>query len=226
MPVFSRLVVWIPILVVSCSSPEVRRSAVVPTRSVTKAKKFDFVDVREMIPDIAVDLRYASSRNVAGRSLYPGHMPCLLRRSTAKRLKKAQAILAAQGFGIRVWDAYRPPEVQRILHQHGGGTGMFLSPQKGWSRHCAGICVDVTMVDQAGVEARMPTYFDEDMPHADPHYDGGDAVVQRNLATLQKAMIQAGFTPLTTEWWHFDDAQYVNNPQPIVYGWQLGIAVQ
>lgn len=226
MPVFSRLALLILVLLASCSSREERRSAVVPTRAVTKAKKFDLVDVRETIPGIAVDLRYASRKNVARRPLYPPHMPCLLRRSTAARLKKAQELLSAQGFGLRVWDAYRPPEVQRILHQHGGSTGMFLSPKTGWSRHCAGICVDATLVDSLGNEVRMPTYFDEDLDHARPQYQGGDPAVQRHLSILQTAMKQAGFTPLTTEWWHFDDAEFLNNPQPIVYGWELAIAIQ
>lgn len=226
MPVFSRFAVLIPIFVVSCSSPEERRSAVVLTRAVDKARKFDLMDVRQTIPGIAVDLRYASRTNVAHRPLYPAHMPCLLRRSTAQRLKKAQDLLAAQGFGLRIWDAYRPPEVQQILHQHGGSTGMFLSPKTGWSRHCAGICVDATMVDSRGSEVRMPTYFDEDLDHARPHYQGGDAEVKQNLGILQKAMKQAGFTPLTTEWWHFDDTEFLNKPQPIVYGWELGIAIQ
>ena len=226
MPVFSRLSLLILVCLVSCSSREERRSAVVPTRAVEKAKKFDLVDVRQTVPGIAVDLRYASSKNVAGRSLYPSHMPCLLRQRTAARLKNAQELLAAQGFGLRIWDAYRPPEVQKILHQHGGSTGMFLSPKTGWSRHCAGICVDATLVDSRGSEVRMPTYFDEDLEHAQPRYQGGDPAVQRHLSILQTAMKQAGFRPLTTEWWHFDDEEFVNNPQPVIFAWELGIPIQ
>lgn len=226
MPVLSRLAVLILVSLASCAGREERRSALVPSRCIEKARRHGLVDVRQAVPGIAVDLRYGSSRNVAHRRLYPPHMPCLLRRSTAEKLRAAQALLAAQGYGIRVWDAYRPPEVQRILLRHGGHTGMFLSLETGWSRHCAGICVDATMVDHRGREVVMPTYFDEDLERANPDYNGGDPEVRRNLGIFQKAMKQAGFVLLPTEWWHFDDDDFVNNPQPIIYGWELGIPVQ
>ena len=86
--------------------------------------------------------------------------------------------------------------------------------------------VDATLVDRRGSEVRMPTYFDEDLEHAQPRYQGGDPAVQRHLSILQTAMKQAGFRPLTTEWWHFDDEEFVNNPQPVIFAWELGIAIQ
>ncbi|MBL9130515.1 MAG: M15 family metallopeptidase, partial [Verrucomicrobiaceae bacterium] len=189
----------------SCSTQEERRSALVPSRSIDKAARFDLVDVRSAVPGIAVDLRYGTRQNVTKSRLYPSHMPCLLRRSTALKLKAAHDILSAQGFGIRVWDAYRPPEVQRMLHDHGHRTGMFLSPEIGWSRHCAGIAVDATMVNRWGQEVRMPSYFDEGLERASTSYKGSDPQVRRNLETFHKAMRQAGFVPLEAEWWHFDD---------------------
>lgn len=207
----------------SCAAPEQRRSALVPSRSIELAGKYDLVDVRAFIPDIAIDLRYATSRNVTNRAIYPARMPCLLRIETAEKLKTAQALLRAQGYGLRIWDAYRPPEVQEELHQHGGSTGMFLSPETGWSRHCGGIAVDLTMVDAGGTEQRMPTYFDEDFANASHHYRGNDPVVRRNLQILKDAMTQAGFAQLESEWWHFDDGDYVSNPQPVVFGHQLAI---
>lgn len=207
----------------SCAAPEERRSALVPSRLVELAANYDLVDVRAFIPGIAIDLRYATSRNVANRAIYPARMPCLLRIETAQKLKTAQELLRAQGYGLRVWDAYRPPEVQEELHRHGGSTGMFLSPESGWSRHCGGIAVDLTLVDAHGTEQRMPTYFDEDFANASRHYRGNDPEVRRNLQILNGAMKQAGFTQLESEWWHFDDADYVSNPQPVVFGHQLAI---
>ena len=192
-------------------------------RAVQKARKHDLVEVRKVIPSISIDLRYATADNVTKRRLYPVNMPCLLRRSTAAKLKKAQAILQAQGYGIRIWDAWRPPEVQIVLDDIGGHTGLFLSPDSGWSRHCGGISVDATMVDRDGVEVRMPTSFDEDLEHAKPDYTGDDPEVRRNLALFQKAMRQAGFTVLSTEWWHFDDTSYLHDAQPVVFGWELSI---
>lgn len=208
---------------ISCKTQEQRRSALVPSRSIELAQKYDLVDVRATIPDIAIDLRYATPDNVTGHAIYPPHMPCLLRFETAEKLKKAQALLRARGYGLRIWDAYRTPEAQETLHKHGGSTGMYLSPTTGWSRHCGGIAVDLTLVDAQGREQRMPTYFDQDFEHASHHYSGGDPVVEQNLQILKVAMKEAGFTQLESEWWHFDDGDFITNPQPIIYGWELGL---
>lgn len=222
----SRLLIpSLALLLACCATREERRSALIPSRSIELAKQFDLVDVRSFIPGIAIDLRYGTPHNVASRPIYPPRMPCLLRVETAEKLKKAQELLQAQGYGLRIWDAYRPPEAQETLHRHGGGTGMFLSPEEGWSRHCGGIAVDLTLVDAQGREQRMPTYFDQDFNNASHHYRGGDPVIKQNLSILKEAMKQAGFTQLESEWWHFDDADYIYNPQPIVYGRELAIPV-
>lgn len=219
----------IPLLCLSfglaaCASQGGTRSAFVPARSIELAKNFDLVDVRRVIPDVVIDLRYATSHNVTQRPLYPARMPCLLRIETAEKLKTAQSLLRAQGYGLRIWDAYRPPEVQETLHSYAGSTGMFLSPEAtGWSRHCGGIAVDLTLVDAHGNVQRMPTGFDQDLANASRHYRGNDAVVQQNLQILQAAMQQAGFIQLESEWWHFDDKDYLHDPQQIVYARQLAI---
>ena len=213
----------------SCASPQqglgtlFSDSPLDAGRTLELALERHLVDVRKVIPDIDIDLRYATADNVTGHSIYPSHMPCLLRKETAKKLLQAQAILCAQGYGLRIWDAYRPPEAQEALHKSGGSTGMFLSPNAGWSRHCGGIAIDLTLVDAQGREQRMPTGFDQDFTHASKNYRGGDPVVKQNLQVLQAAMKQAGFTQLESEWWHFDDTEYVNHPQPIVYGWQIAL---
>lgn len=192
-------------------------------RTLELARERGLVDVRKVIPGITIDLRYATADNVTGQPIYPLHMPCLLRTETAEKLKRAQSILQAQGYGLRIWDAYRPPEAQQTLHKAGGSTGMFLSPNAGWSRHCGGIAVDLTLVDAQGNPQRMPTGFDQDFAQASRNYTGKDPVVKQNLQMLQTAMKQAGFIQLESEWWHFDDAEYLNNPQPIVYGWRIAL---
>lgn len=192
-------------------------------RTLELARERGLVDVRKVIPGVAIDLRYGTADNVTGQPIYPPHMPCLLRTETAEKLKRAQSILHAQGYGLRIWDAYRPPEAQEMLHKAGGSTGMFLSPNAGWSRHCGGIAVDLTLVDAQGNPQRMPTGFDQDFAHAGINYRGSDPVVAQNLRILQAAMKQAGFIQLESEWWHFDDAEYLNNPQPIVYGWRIAL---
>lgn len=208
---------------ITSSSPGMPR-LLQPDRTVQLARAFDLVDVRSVSPSISVDLRYSTAGNVARRPLYDKRLPCLLRRETAEKLRNAQTLLQAQGYGIRLWDAYRPPEVQEILAQVGASTRMFLSPETaGWSRHCGGIAVDVTLVDSQNRELRLPTGFDAGLKNAAADYRGPDAEIRRNLEILQAAMRQAGFTQVTAEWWHFDDGDFVQKPQPIVYGHQLAI---
>lgn len=205
------------------SSPDMPRT-LQPGRTLELARGYDLVDVRTVIPGIFIDLRYGTADNVARRPLYDKRLPCLLRRETAEKLRQAQAILGAQGYGIRLWDAYRPPEVQEILFQAGASTRMFLSPETtGWSRHCGGIAVDVTLVDAQNREMRMPTGFDAGLKNAAADYQGADPEIRRNLQILQAAMRQAGFTQVTAEWWHFDDGDFTQNPQVIIYAHQLAI---
>lgn len=199
------------VLLSACSSPPAKKG---------------LVDIKRTIPSLSVDLRYKTAQNVTGRPLYPPDMPCLLRASTAKKLKKAQRLLRAQGYGLRVWDAWRPPEAHAKLYGKGAGTGMFLDPVNGWSRHCGGVSVDVTLVDRKGNEQRMPTYFDEDLHKASSSQQPTDPEVRRNLALLNEAMSKAGFKALPGEWWHFDDLEFLYRPIPVIRARDVGVVIE
>ena len=190
---------------------------------VQRARGQGLVEVRQVARDVSIDLRYATRNNITGRALYPRHMPCLLRPTTAARLARAQQALRAQGYGLRIWDAWRPPEVQEQLHARGQRTGLYLDPRTGWSRHCGGVSVDATLIDLQGNEQRMPTAFDDSLAHAATDYRGADPVIRRNLHILHSAMKAAGLLPLPGEWWHFDDAEYLYTPAPVIRGSSLGL---
>jgi D-alanyl-D-alanine dipeptidase len=190
------------------------------------ARKVGMLDVRKEVPGIVVDLRYTTGQNVTGQPLYPSRMPCLLLRPTVERLKRAQAALRAQGYGLKIWDAWRPAEAQGKLHAHGGKTGMFLNPKVGWSRHCGGVSLDATLVDAEGREQPMPTYFDENLAHAASSQTPADPVVRRNLALLHRAMRSAGLMPLPAEWWHFDDIDFLHNPVLVIHGSVIGVPIR
>jgi D-alanyl-D-alanine dipeptidase len=199
-----------------------------PDRSeiLRRAAHFDLVEAREVAPDILVDLRYATKRNPSGRAVYPSNMPCLVRRSTAEKLRLAQERLRAKGYGLLIWDAWRPPEAQLFFMDHSTSPDLFMDPRKDWSGHCAGAAVDVTLVDSRGRPVAMPSDHDEDGPHTGYHYKGSDRRVQANLWALQSTMHQCGFSLIASEWWHFDDATFVGHPTPIVFGHQLGIRLR
>ena len=163
----------------------------------------DLVDVRAFDPAIVVELRYAGTRNIAGRALYPPSLPPLVRPSVARKLAYAQSLLRPRGYGLKIWDAYRPPSAHEQLWKLSPDRRYVAEPKTGGSLHTWGVAVDATLVDLEGKEVEMPTDFDEFKPAATLYYAGPDALVRRNLRFLQAALARAGFYGLRTEWWHF-----------------------
>jgi D-alanyl-D-alanine dipeptidase len=174
------------------------------------AKKIDagddgqFVDIASFDSSIRIDLRYASSNNVAHRSLYPTGMPALVRASVARRLAVAQKYLQEKGYGLKIWDAYRTQSAQEALWRTTQNRSFVADPKEGrGSMHLRGAAVDATLVDATGHDVPMPTEFDSFTPAALLQYRGRDPIVRSNLKLLQKAMAHGGFYGLRTEWWHF-----------------------
>lgn len=208
------------------STKEEHRSAVVPHEALERARIRNLVDVRMVLPDVVCDLRYTTRENITRQVLYPQDMPCLMLATTAEKLRVAQATLRSQGYGLKIWDAWRPPEVQRALFEHGGYTGMFTDPGIMWSRHCSGTAVDVTLVDAQGRELEMPTKHDAGGPQCTYLAICKDDDVRQRRHALQMAMLGAGFSILDNEWWHFDDAEFNNGPvPPVVFAGEIGIAL-
>ena len=172
-----------------------------------------FVDIKKVDSSILVELRYASPNNPTHSPLYPTGMPALVRYSVAQRLAAAQKYLQARGFGLKVWDAYRPRAVQEKLWAATKNNDYVADPKDGiGSLHTRGAAVDVTLVDLAGKEAKMPTEFDNFTPAAMLYYQGSDPMIRSNLKLLQKAMARAGFYGLRTEWWHFCAGDWMAYP--------------
>lgn len=160
-------------------------------------------EVATVVPGIVVELRYATDRNLTGRAIYPRNARCLLRQSVAERLGRAQEELSRQGFGLKVWDAYRPAWAHIRLWNAMPNPEYVAPPARGGSWHCYGAAVDVTLVDLAGREQAMPTDFDDFTPAAKSLYAGEDPVIAANVARLHAAMEHAGFKGARDEWWHF-----------------------
>ena len=168
----------------------------------------ELVEIARLDPSLAVELRYATARNGAGRALYPPDFPALLRPAVARKLLDAQRRLRADGLGLKVWDAYRPAGAQRALWRQVSQRRYVANPDAAGpgSMHARGAAVDVTLVDLAtGQERTMPTDFDQFSLDAVGIYRGPDAAVGENLRRLHRAMVDAGFLAQYREWWHFTD---------------------
>lgn len=174
------------------------------------AEEPDLVAIKSVDKTIIVDLRYASTRNIAGRPLYPPNMPALIRPEVARRLAKAQAILKDRGYGLKIWDAYRPKSAHDQLWQYSRNGEYVADPAAGGSLHTSGSAVDATLVDNKGRDVPMPTDFDDFSMAAMLAYTGDNAEVRRNLYRLQNAMARAGFYGMRNEWWHFVTKDWKN----------------
>jgi zinc D-Ala-D-Ala dipeptidase len=174
----------------------------------------EFVDIRRVDPTILVDLRYAGPNNFTHRPLYPPGMPALVRFSVARRLAFAQKYLKEHGYGLKIWDAYRPKLAQEKLWEAAKNNDYVADPKEGGigSMHTRGTAVDATLVDRKGKDVAMPTEFDNFTPAAMLEYQGPNPVVRSNLKLLQKAMARAGFYGLRTEWWHFCAGDWTTYP--------------
>lgn len=164
----------------------------------------ELIDIKSADPTIVIDLRYATSRNVLQRPLYPAGLPALVRASVAKRLVAAQSFLVQRGFRLKIWDAYRPKAAHEELWRTIQNDHFVANPSDGvGSLHTRGVAVDATLVDLEGNDVLMPTDFDSFTPDATMHYRGSDPLVRAHLRILQRAMGGAGFYGLRMEWWHF-----------------------
>ncbi len=112
------------------------------------------------------------------------------------------------GFGLKIYDAYRPLSVQREMWAIYPHEGYVANPAKG-SRHNRGAAVDVTLINlKDRKELLMPSAYDEfsEKAHRDFSDTSGEAIRNRNL--LERVMEKHGFIGLPTEWWHFDDVNW------------------
>jgi len=165
---------------------------------------FAWVNIRDIEPTIAIELRYATSNNIAHRRLYPFNMEPMIRAGVARRLMEVQATLRRRQYGLKIWDAYRPREVHAQLWRFVPKNDYVANPNDATSSmHTWGVSVDATIVDDWGRAVSMPTDFDVFTPAAMLHYIGTNPLIRAHLYLLQSAMARAGFYGLRTEWWHF-----------------------
>ncbi|MBN8465106.1 D-alanyl-D-alanine dipeptidase [Corallococcus exiguus] len=167
------------------------------------APKAELVDATTVIPDLVLDLRYATKDNFLKRQVYPDGARCLLLPDSVKRLTQAADALRPQGYRLKVYDCYRPRAVQYEMWKILPKPGYVADPRKG-SNHNRGGAVDLTLVTKDGAEVEMPTPFDDFTPAAHHGYTGGTPASREHREVLRKAMEGAGFQRNRMEWWHYD----------------------
>ncbi|MGI5911310.1 MAG: M15 family metallopeptidase [Syntrophomonadaceae bacterium] len=212
----NRLIVFIAITLITATffylqSPPFKKQAVQNTSE--KLSQQDMVALNEYIPDLKIDLRYATAKNFTGTKIYEKNI-AYLRRGTAEKLKAAQAEFSSMGYTIKVWDAYRPPAAQFSLWNSYPDSRFVINPHKGFSYHSRGVAVDVTLV-KGNKEIPMPTGFDDFTARANRDYSDVSKEVADNARLLEQIMVKHGFNSIFYEWWHFIDQD--KDQYPVYY---------
>ena len=165
----------------------------------------DFVLIRDYIPDIVVDLKYATEDNFTGQVIYSFTEP-YARYGTVKKLQTVQAMLAPLGYGLKVWDAFRPVSAQYQLWAVCPDPTYVANPNNGFSSHSRGNTVDVTIIRlEDGSDLTMPTGFDDFSTMANRDYSDCSQEARDNAVLLEVIMTACGFKGYYGEWWHYTD---------------------
>ncbi|MFD2936697.1 M15 family metallopeptidase [Spirosoma flavum] len=163
----------------------------------------ELVDMRQLIPDAHFDVTYATNNNIVKRKLYPT-ADVFMRKPAALALRQASENLKKQGFGLVLFDGYRPYAVTVLFYEEIKDTTFVANPHKG-SRHNRGMAIDLSLYDQkTGKRLSMPSDYDETTPRAFHNYMKSDSASLAHRAVLRSAMEQVGFAIFPWEWWHYD----------------------
>lgn len=171
--------------------------------SLVSSPEKELVNLATYIPNLVLDIRYATTNNFTGEQIYT--LPrAYARKPVADALKKAQAEFNKLGVGVKIFDAYRPYKATVKFYEVYHDTTYVASPYRG-SRHNRGCALDMTIVDlKAGKELTMPTEFDSFKKEAWPTTPVADPQIRKNRDLIISVMERNGFKVNASEWWHFD----------------------
>ncbi len=190
----------------------------------------DMIDVKTKIPDIVIDVKYYTGDNFVGERIDGYESPTVyLTVPAVEALAKVQAQLAAEGYGLKIFDGYRPRRaVKHFIRwskkEEDSRTKKSYYPtmtrreiiEKGFicveSAHTRGSTVDLTVINiKTGEELDMGGTFDYFSESSFSDYDHLTLEQSKNRMLLRYLMRSEGFEPLQTEWWHFT---LINEPYP------------
>lgn len=192
-----------------------------------------FVLLSDFVPGIIQEIRYHSTYNFVGERVDGYEEPvAILSIDAARALKQVAGEVNAQGYRLKVFDAYRPAcAVKHFVRWGIDDLDLRMKPyfypdlekqelfRLGYiasvSSHCRGSAVDLTLLDmRTGREVDMGSPFDLFSELSHPDFRAVTKEQYDNRMFLQKAMTRNGFQPIDCEWWHFS---LKNEPWPDTY---------
>lgn len=199
-----------------------------------EADASDFVAIADVVPDVIMEIRYYGTYNFVGTRIDGYLQPtALLTRRAADSLRAVSEDVMAQGYRLKIYDAYRPQcavdhfvrwaadvddtLMKRFFYPDVDKSRLFeLEYIMSKSGHTRGSTVDLTLFDMhTEKELDMGGTFDWFGSESHPDCGGNPETMEyrdndtitaeqfHNRMILRQAMLRHGFKPLDSEWWHF-----------------------
>jgi D-alanyl-D-alanine dipeptidase len=181
-----------------------------------------FVLLADFVPGIIQEIRYYSTYNFIGERIDGYEEPvAILTLQAARALKAVAGELNAQGYRMKIFDAYRPATAVKHFVLWGiEDLDQRMKPyfypdlekqelfRQGYiakrSSHSRGSTVDLTLLDmRTGQEVDMGSSFDLFSERSHPDCRAVTDEQYDNRMFLRNTMLRGGFAPLDCEWWHF-----------------------
>lgn len=172
------------------------------TFSTAKGFQEPLRNIEDLSDDFVFEIRYATSDNFIGETLYDC-ATCLLRPEVAEALVEANEYFHQKGYRIRIYDCYRPLDVQKKMWGKMPRPGYVGNPYGNGSVHNRGAAVDLTLETLEGCHVEMGSEYDHfgKASHIDNFNFSKEILDNRKI--LFEGMKKFGFSPIRTEWWHF-----------------------
>ncbi len=168
-------------------------------------KDSDLVELIKLDPSFKLDIKYATNDNFTGKPVYT-EARAFLQRPAAESLVKVNKELQSLGYGLLIFDGYRPWAVTKIFWDITPKEDKkFVADPREGSRHNRGCAIDLSLFDlSTGEEITMPGDYDEMSERSFPNYEGGSDKQREMRDLLRSKMESNGFKVYEYEWWHFD----------------------
>jgi D-alanyl-D-alanine dipeptidase len=176
-------------------------------------KAADLAELAALDPAIRLDVKYARSDNFLGRPVYR-EARAFLQRPAAEALVRVHRKLKEKGYGLVVFDGYRPWAVTKAFWDATpDDKKLFVANPARGSRHNRGCSVDLTLYHlDTGKAADMGAGYDEMSPRSYVTWEGGTKEQLDRRELLRGAMEREGFFVYPWEWWHFDYKDWRDYP--------------
>jgi D-alanyl-D-alanine dipeptidase len=167
------------------------------------------IEIKRAIPNISLDIRYATKNNFMQQVMYK-QARAFARKPVVEALKKIQAELNKKGLGLKIFDGYRPYTITVAFYKKASDKNFVANPAKG-SKHNRGCAVDLTIINlKTGKEIAMATPYDSFSAAAAANYPAVSTEVKKNREFLISIMRKNHLNVLENEWWHYDFTGWEN----------------